>query len=124
MPETLGHQKQEKNNLPVQKICITARGDTLQAEIDPNFGRAAFLLIIDPETSAFEAVENSAVRQAHGAGIQSAQLIVNKGVSLLITGQVGPNARQVLDSAGIQIITGESDPAEQALARLKARPQK
>jgi len=113
-----------QKNLPTGKICITARGPNLQAEIDPNFGRAAFFLIIDPESNSFEAIQNPAVQQPHGAGIQSAQLLLDKGVSTLITGQVGPNAQRVLESGGLKIITGESGPAEQALARFKARAQK
>jgi Uncharacterized conserved protein len=60
----------------------------------------------------------------HGAGIQSAQLLLDKGVSTLITGQVGPNAQRVLESGGLKIIAGESGPAEQALARFKAQAQK
>jgi predicted Fe-Mo cluster-binding NifX family protein len=124
MRENLNKQDKGHNNLLTGKICITARGNSLQAEIDPNFGRAAFFLIIDPESTSFEAIQNPSVHQAHAAGIQSAQLLLDKGVSILITNQVGPNAQRVLESGGIKIITGESGPAEQALARFKAQAKK
>ena len=119
MIENQKRQDTEQKILQTGKICITAMGNNLQAEIDPHFGRAAFFLIIDPESNSLEAIQNPSVHQAHGAGIQSAQLLLDKGVSVLITGQVGPNARRVLESGGIKIITGESGPAEQALARFK-----
>ncbi|MBC7361685.1 MAG: NifB/NifX family molybdenum-iron cluster-binding protein [Candidatus Aminicenantes bacterium] len=124
MAKNLNKQDEEHNNSLSGKICITAQGDDLRSEIDPHFGRALYFLIIDPDSSNFEAIQNPSVHQAHGAGIQSAQLLLDKGVSVLITGQVGPNAQRVLESARIKIITGESGPAEQALARFKSQAKK
>lgn len=88
------------------KICVTAAGNTLDAPVDPRVGRAAYFMIVDSETMAFEAVPNTAVGAMSGAGIQAAQTIVGKGVSAVITGNVGPNAFQALSSAGIKVVTG------------------
>ncbi len=114
------------DNLPIEtaaapagKICVTAKGKDLDAEVDPNFGRARYFIIIDPERLEFEAFENPSAELAHGAGIQSAQFVAGHAVSAVITGQVGPNARQVLDSAGIRIITMEGCAIREALAWLK-----
>jgi len=90
------------------KICITSTGPGLDSEMDPRFGRCQYFLFVDPETMAFEAVENPNLGAAGGAGIQSAQLLANKGVEALITGQVGPNAFTTLQAAGIKIIIGVS----------------
>ena len=38
-----------------------------------------------------------------GAGIQSARFMIDHNVRVVITGEVGPNARQILQSAGIAI---------------------
>lgn len=100
------------------RICVTAQGPTLQDKIDQRFGRAAYFLFIDPETGAVETVENTNVNAAHGAGIQSAQLVANKKTGLLITGQVGPKAMQVLNGAGIQIYTQEEGTVEEALTKI------
>ena len=40
------------------KIAITAKGADLDSEVDPRFGRAAYILIVDSETLDFEALDN------------------------------------------------------------------
>lgn len=103
------------------KICVSAKGSDLDAEVDPNFGRAAHFLIVDPATLEYESFVNPNVQAGHGAGIQSAQFVAGRSVSAVLTGQVGPNARQVLDSAGIRVITVQGCTVRQALAGLKSR---
>jgi predicted Fe-Mo cluster-binding NifX family protein len=100
-------------------ICITSMGPNLESEIDPRFGRCQFFLFVDPETMAFEAVENPNLAAAGGAGIQSAQLVANKGVEALITGQVGPNAYTTLQAAGIKILTGASGKIREVMEKYK-----
>jgi predicted Fe-Mo cluster-binding NifX family protein len=101
------------------KICVTATADSLDAQIDPRFGRCAYLIIVDSETMQFEAVPNSAAGATGGAGIQAAQTIANKDVELLITGNVGPNAFGALSAAGIEIFTGASGTVKEAVEKLK-----
>jgi predicted Fe-Mo cluster-binding NifX family protein len=55
-----------------------------------------------------EASENPNIGASGGAGIQSAQLVANKGVEAIITGQVGPNAFTTLQAAGMKILVGAS----------------
>ena len=38
-----------------------------------------------------------------GAGVQAAQLIVQKGAKALITGNLGPNAASALSASGIKV---------------------
>ncbi|HDL86526.1 MAG TPA: dinitrogenase iron-molybdenum cofactor biosynthesis protein [Candidatus Acetothermia bacterium] len=99
------------------KVCITARGEGFTAEVDPTFGRAAYFLFIDTDTRALEAVAN--VPGAHGAGVQAAQTVVEKGATVVITGSVGPNAYQGLAAAGIEMYTGATGTVEQALANFQ-----
>jgi len=101
------------------KIAITATGADLQAQVDPRFGRAQYFIIVDPETMEFEAIENSSLSAAHGAGIQSGQLMSSKDVSAVITGSVGPNAFQTLTAAGIQIFQSPSGTVQQAVEAFK-----
>lgn len=101
------------------KIAITATGADLQAQVDPRFGRAQYFIIVDSETMEFEAIENSSLSAAHGAGIQAGQLMSSKDVSAVITGSVGPNAFQTLTAAGIQIFQSPGGTVQQAVDAYK-----
>lgn len=88
------------------KVCITAKGKEPTSEVDPRFGRAQYFVFADTETEDFETVENPAVSAPGGAGVRAGQLVSERGVKTVLTGNVGPNAFQVLDAAGIRIVTG------------------
>ena len=110
------------------KIAISADGPTLENEVDPRFGRCQYFIVADPETMEFEAVDNSSAMSAGGAGISAGQAIIGKGVQAVLTGNCGPNAHQVLSSAGIKIITGVSGKVKDAIegyrsGKFKASPQ-
>ena len=101
------------------KICVTSSGNTLDALVDPRFGRAAYLTIVDSESMAFEVVPNAAAGAMGGAGIQAAQTLANRGVSVLITGNVGPNAFQALKSSGVKIVVGASGTIREVIEKFK-----
>jgi len=101
------------------KICVSATANSLDAPVDPRFGRCQYFLVVDSETMQFEAIPNMASGAMGGAGIQAAQIIASKGVKALITGNVGPNAFQALSAAGIQIITGAYGTVREAVEKYK-----
>jgi len=102
------------------RIAITATGPTLDAEVDPRFGRCQYFIIVDPETLEFEALENSSAIAAGGAGISAGQTIAGKGVEAVLTGNFGPNAYQVLSAAGLQLISGVSGKVRDAVQAYKS----
>jgi predicted Fe-Mo cluster-binding NifX family protein len=88
----------------MEKIAISSESPDLDARVDPRFGRAAGFVIIDPETMAFEYVDNGTSQvMAQGAGIQAAEIVAATGARVLLTGFVGPKAFQALSAAGIKI---------------------
>jgi predicted Fe-Mo cluster-binding NifX family protein len=101
------------------RVCITSTGASLDSEMDPRFGRCQFFLFVDPQSLEMEALENPNIGASGGAGIQSAQLVANKGVEAIITGQVGPNAFTTLQAAGIKILVGASGKARDVLGKYK-----
>ncbi len=101
------------------KICVTASTGTIDAQIDPRFGRCAYFVVVDSETMQFEAVPNLASGASGGAGIQAAQAVANKGAKVVLTGDVGPNAFHALSAAGIEIVTGVSGSVKEAVEKFK-----
>ena len=101
------------------KICVSSTGNDLYSQVDPRFGRAAHLLVIDTERRHVRPL-GGATGAAHGAGIQAARAVVESGVKTLVTGQIGPNAFDVLDAAGIEVYRTPTDTVEGAIEELEA----
>ena len=101
------------------KICITSEEKTLDSKVDPRFGRCKYFLIADTDTMVIEAVENASADAGGGAGIQAGQLMSSKGVKAVLTGNVGPNAFQTLNAAGIEVFTGISGTVKEAVEKYK-----
>ncbi|MBN1979096.1 MAG: NifB/NifX family molybdenum-iron cluster-binding protein [Anaerolineae bacterium] len=102
------------------KIVVTSSGTTLEAQAHPAFGRCPIYLFINTETMQFEAVENPAENAAGGAGIQAAQFVVERGAQAVVTGNVGPNAFQVLQPAGVPVYLFGGGTVRQAVEAYKA----
>ena len=101
------------------KICVSSTADSLDAPVDPRFGRCPYFIIVDSDTMQFEVIPNAASGAMGGAGIQATQIIVSKGVKVVITGNVGPNAFQALSAAGIKIITGAYGTVREVIEKYK-----
>lgn len=97
-----------------RKVCVTAKGPGLDSPLDPRFGRAVVLLVIDLETGGLERLRSGS-GNAHGAGIQAAQAVIDSGARVLITGHVGPKAFEVLDAGGVRVIESSAASVGQAL---------
>lgn len=103
------------------KLVVTSQGTTMQSALDPRFGRAAFLAVIDTDTGAFSAVGNSVNANAtQGAGIQAGKRVIELGVDALITGHVGPKAFATLKAGKVGIYTGAAGTVAEAVEQFKA----
>lgn len=97
------------------KIAVTSRGETLDSEVDPRFGRAEYFLIGELESMDFRAIENKNVDAAGGAGINSAKVVTDAGAEAVLTGNCGPNAERTLRAAGVKLHTGATGTVAQAI---------
>lgn len=102
------------------KICVTSTGATMDSSTDPRFGRCQYFMIVDPDTMEYEAISNSSSDASSGAGIHASQTIANKGIDVLITGNVGPNAIETLGAANIKIVTGATGTVSDAIEQYKS----
>ena len=88
------------------KVAITTQDNDIDALVDPRFGRAAWFIIVDPESEEWTAVDNRA----------------NADAGAVITGNVGPNAHRTLAAAGVSVYqAGNGVTAREALRRYKAQ---
>ena len=99
------------------KIAVTSTGTDLDAAVDPRFGRAAYILIVDADTLEFDVLDNAEnVNAFKGAGIQAATMISDKHAEVLLTGFCGPNAFKTLDAAQIKVAGDVSGTVREAIA--------
>ena len=97
------------------KIAVSSTGPGLADPLDPRLGRCEYLLIVDADTMEFEAIENENKTRGGGAGIQTARTIAERGATVVLTGNCGPNAHETLTAAGVQVITGMTGSVQDAL---------
>ncbi len=101
------------------KVAVSSSGTDLSSQLDPRFGRCAYFIIVDLDSMTFEAILNTAVGSAHGAGIQAAQLVASRGVKVVLTGNIGPNAYNALSASKIQIVIDVSGTVGEAVEMFK-----
>ncbi len=102
------------------RLAISATGKDLDSKVDPRFGRCSYFIIVDPATMEYEAYENQSAVLSGGAGVQAAQFVASKNADVVITGNCGPKAMQVLNAAGIKVITGYEGTVKEAIEDFKA----
>jgi len=92
------------------KIAISSVGKNIESKVSDIFGRCPYFIIAEIENKKIgktEAIKNESTDQMSGAGIATAQLIAEKNVRAVITGNVGPRALDVLKQFKIEIYSGE-----------------
>lgn len=102
------------------KIAVTSTGQTLDDAVEAHFGRCPYFLFVNPATLEFEVAANTNAKLDGGSGIKSAQLVITKGPSVVLTGKCGPNALQVLKNAGIIVVTGVMGSVSQVVQQFTA----
>lgn len=102
------------------KILITSSGETLDALVDPRFGRAEKSILFDTETAQHEVIDNlKNLNATQGAGIQAAENASRLGAEYVITGHCGPKAFRTLQAAGIKIILWSEGTVAEAIEKFK-----
>ena len=91
------------------KIAISSTGEKLTDNVSEVFARCPYFIIAEIKNRKIEKTEiikNESTDQMSGAGISAAQLIAEKNVNAVITGNVGPRALDVLRQFNIKIYSG------------------
>jgi predicted Fe-Mo cluster-binding NifX family protein len=102
-------------------VCIPATGDGLDAQMDVRLGRAANLVFVDTETGEARTVSNTQnLQAAQGAGIQTAQRILDEGAKAVVAANCGPKAFAVLQAGGVAVYTADGGTVAELVEKLKA----
>jgi predicted Fe-Mo cluster-binding NifX family protein len=89
--------------------------------VDRRFGRAKQFLVADTESGEYTIIDNTQNLNAEqGAGLQSAQNVINAGATAVITGHTGPKAFNLLTSTGVAVYNVEDMPVRKALELFKS----
>ena len=101
-------------------IVVTSNGTDLDAPASPVFGRCPTYVFVDTETMGVEAIENPAINAPGGAGIQAAQFVIERGAQAVVTGNMGPNAFDVFQSASVPIYLFDGGTVREAVEAFQA----
>ena len=119
MKSAVGAGSERTEGKAHMRIAITATGKDVDSQVDPRFGRAQFILILDESGTIVEALDNSQNLNAmKGAGIQAGKVLSDKKVDVLMTGHCGPNAFKALNAARIKVVVEQSGTVKEALDRF------
>lgn len=102
------------------KVVVSAKQEGLDAQVSPVFGRCPVYVFVDTDTMQSESATNPAMSAPGGAGIQAAQFAVSKGATAALAGNVGPNAFNVLQAAGVAIYPVSGGTVRQVVEALKS----
>lgn len=100
------------------KIAVSAEGAALYSHVAHSFGRCPYFIIVDPISFECEEITNpNLVSLGGGIGVQTAGLLAEKGVSVILTGKCGPIAIEVYGHKGIKIVQNIKGPVKQAIQK-------
>jgi predicted Fe-Mo cluster-binding NifX family protein len=102
------------------RIVLTAVSPDVGSQIEPRFGRCAYLLVVDTDTIAWEAHPNPGLTASGGAGIKAAQFAADQHVEAIVSGDFGPHAFNALQAASIYMyLYGDCTTIAQAIERFR-----
>jgi len=87
------------------KIAISSQGEEKNSLMDLRFGRCRYFFIFNTKDDSFKIIKNKAVEADAGAGIKAANLVLKEDVKVVITGNIGPNAANVLKGSNVKMFT-------------------
>lgn len=87
------------------KIIIPVSNNSENPDIAESLGRASHYMLYDTGTRVSNIIPNPAKDNPSGAGVKAAQTIVDTGAKVLLTIRCGNHAYEVLNGAGIKILS-------------------
>ncbi len=100
--------------------AVTIDNAALNSLISVSFGRCSYFILFDETTNSTEIIRNPFAHSLGvGAGIQLAQLLIEKNVDAVISTQMGIGPFRLLSSANVKVYRCEGCTALQSVELLK-----
>ncbi|MBW2093358.1 MAG: NifB/NifX family molybdenum-iron cluster-binding protein [Deltaproteobacteria bacterium] len=103
------------------KIAISSEGPGLESRVGHRLGTSPYLIIVNLETMAFEALKNPGA--GSGSGMQAVALAIEQKVDVVLTGYSSPAAENYLKAYNIEVVTGIESTVSHVVEQYK-RPRK
>jgi len=106
------------------RVAVSTTSGGLDDRVSDVFGRTLSFTIVDVrngEIRNFEIVKNEFAMRGGGAGVAVSQFLIDKGVNAVVTGNIGPNALDILTSAGVKVYRGSGLIVKDAVKKLVRR---
>jgi predicted Fe-Mo cluster-binding NifX family protein len=100
------------------KIAVSATRSSVDAPLEEMLERCCCFVIADQGGAVYEPVRRSRRSPVFGAAAECSRLLVERGVSVVLTGTCDPEALDCLASAGLYVVTGCSGSVAQVLMRF------
>ncbi len=103
-------------------FAISSSGKTEKSFLDLRFGKCENVVLYDQSTGNYSIIENQYKNTDH-SGEQLVQFLKKKGVSVVITGEVGPRASSALQKEKLQLVLlhEEKIKVEEVIDRIKSK---
>lgn len=102
------------------KVAVTSSGPGTESMMDDRLGRCPYFVIMDTASGEIESFANPAAEASSGAGTKAMQVLLDKGVEVVITGRIGPHAQAMLEETELKAVTGKSGTVGQVLSDFRA----
>jgi predicted Fe-Mo cluster-binding NifX family protein len=100
------------------KIAVSSTGREIENLLDPRFGRCNYFVVYDTDNGSIKPIENKGQISSGGAGIAAAQQVIDECINTLITGNLGPNAFDLLKAASIKVYSCKDIKVKEAIELL------
>ena len=87
-------------------LAVASMGSNLNSSIAPQFGSSPYFIVYDPVQNTYKSVANPNANDLFGKGVQTAQFMVDLGVSNVVSGNYNNNALNTLHSLRVNIYSG------------------
>jgi len=103
------------------KVAISAQDKRRDSPVELWLGRAAYYLMVDTDSTIFDAIENENAGDPPDIGeVNGARLVIDAGAQAVLTGNCSHEVRRMFADAGVKLFQALPGTVEQTLRQFKA----